>query len=271
VKRLIVALCCIFFGGVLFGGVAIADQPGGTGVVGCGGAGSLGNSGVGAGAGCGGEATPTTTVPRSSQQSGQSSAYYYWQEIVNNAAQDPCPAGVSPATYQLYGPSGPLGAPVTLCPSQRAQPPPAPPSPVEALSVVPWPVLHVGVNPAAPGLAHLPSWFWVSGPGQPVSAEADADGYTVSATATPVAYSWNFGDGAGATSSVPGSQSEPSTIHTFAHKGTYSVGLSVEWQGSYTFSGNGISETAPLGDYYQDVTVDYVVQEVRSVLVPTGA
>jgi hypothetical protein len=60
-------------------------------------------------------------------------------------------------------------------------------------------------------------------------------------------------------------------VHTYSQKGTYGVGVAVEYSGSFTFAGPGGTGSTALGDYWQPpVSTLYVVQEVRSVLVPSG-
>jgi hypothetical protein len=125
------------------------------------------------------------------------------------------------------------------------------------------------IDPSTTGLTQLPTWFWVSGADEPVSIAVVIDGYTVTATAEPIAYLWGFGDGASTTSSDEGSKAGPSAVHTYGTKGSYTVGVSVEYQGTYTFSGLGVVAGSSLGTYFQpEVTTEYVVQEVRSVLTP---
>jgi PKD repeat protein len=129
----------------------------------------------------------------------------------------------------------------------------------------------LAIDPASAGITQLPSWFWVAGGGGPVSVTVEMGGYTVTATASPVEYQWGFGDGGGALSTRAGGQAFPSVAHTYVDKGTYTVSLAVEYAGSYSFAGPGGSGAASLGVYWQPrAGASYTVQEVRSVLVPTG-
>jgi hypothetical protein len=127
------------------------------------------------------------------------------------------------------------------------------------------------MNPGTAGVTQLPSWFWVTGATGPVSVTTTVGAYTVTATAVPVAYRWDFGDGANAISDSPGDQGQPSVVHTYGAKGTYTVGLAVEYSGNYVFAGPGGAGSTALGDYWQpQVSTAYFVQEIRSVLVPSG-
>jgi hypothetical protein len=137
---------------------------------------------------------------------------------------------------------------------------------------VPLPAPVFQVDPATVGITQLPSWYWATGAGEPVSVTATMGAYSVTATATAVAYQWDFGDGSSATSASAGGAAEPAAVHTYGEKGTYTVGLAVEYSGSYVFSGPGGSGSAALGEYWQGrVTAKYTVQEVRSVLLPEGS
>ena len=87
-----------------------------------------------------------------------------------------------------------------------------------------------------------------------------------------MAYQWDFGDGASATGASAGAEGEPSVTHTYVDKGTYSVGLAVEYAGSYHFAGPAGAGSASLGVYWQPpADTPYTVQEVRSVLLATGS
>ncbi len=137
-------------------------------------------------------------------------------------------------------------------------------------SDVPLPVPVLGIDPATAGITQLASWFWVKGGGGPVSVSAEMGLYAVTATAAPVAYQWEFGDGASAVSADAGGVAAPSVTHTYLEKGTYSVGVAVEYAGSYSFAGPAGAGSASLGSYWQPrVSTPYTVQEVRSVLFPT--
>jgi PKD domain len=162
-----------------------------------------------------------------------------------------------------------------VCPAQPQPkpgvPPPPPPTPAEVWASVPLPTPAFGINPATLGLTQLPSWFWVTGGDRAVTVTATINGYAVTTTASPVAYQWNFGDGSSATSASAGDETSPSVTHTYHFKGTYIVTLSIEYAGTFSYAGPGGTGTVGLGGYEQPGTsAPYVVQEVRSVLTPTG-
>ena len=147
----------------------------------------------------------------------------------------------------------------------------AAPDPGRSVGQIPLPPPAVGINPATVGITQLSSWFWVTGDTGPVTVTVNLGGYSVTTTATPVAYQWDFGDGTSAASPGAGTETDPSVTHTFHDKGTYVVTLSIEYAGTYSYAGPGGTGTASLGEYEPPgVSTPYVVQEVRSVLTPSG-
>jgi hypothetical protein len=132
-------------------------------------------------------------------------------------------------------------------------------------------------NPESCGIVQLPTWFWLDNDaagGNLTVGPVGVGGYSVTVTVHPVAYYWDFGDGATAASSSagePGSATDASTTHTYLHKGTFQVGVTVVWAGAYTFSGHGVVQTVAVGPVDQpEVVHRYVVQEIRSVIVDEG-
>jgi len=259
-------------------GHALAGGLGGNGG-GCGGLGSLGPS-IGAGIGCAG-APPAPPPPQQSHpaKSVGGSTGYTWEPAHNIWGLVSCPSSSGPnmpSALQLYGPSGqPIGNPVVVCPQQGKPapnaPPPPPPTSAVVWTAIPLPAPAFDVDPARVGITQLPSWFWVTGAGQAVTVNVNINGYSVTTTATPVAYQWDFGDGADATSYSAGNAASPSITHTYHYKGTYVVTVSIVYGGTFSYAGPGGSGTAGLGQYEQPgVFKPYVVQEVRSVLVPAG-
>ncbi len=201
--------------------------------------------------------------------------------VPNDWGYTSCPSGAgSNAVLPVnqYGPGGSrTGSKSVICPSAQvgtttpAPPPPPPPSAGQVWAEVPLPPPVLAINPANAGITQLPSWFWVTGGGGPVTVTVEMGGYSVTATASPVEYQWGFGDGASALSTRAGAQAEPSVVHTYVGKGTYTVSLVVEYAGSYSFAGPAGAGSASLGVYWQPgAGASYSVQEVRSVLVPTG-
>jgi hypothetical protein len=179
---------------------------------------------------------------------------------------------VQETAWQLVGPNGMymLGNDVLICPGWSSPPENPPPAgQVWRRVLLPQPVINI--SPGVAGITQLPSWFWVSGAGQPVSTTTNLDGWTVTASVDPVGYHWDFGDGTSAQSISGGDETNPSATHTYLAKGSYYVTLVIEYGGSYTISGYGASISNPLGPYDQAAVIEnYTVQEVRSVLVPRG-
>ena len=175
---------------------------------------------------------------------------------------------VEPDGFVLY--AGPLEC--------AAPPAPAPPTAGDVWDHVSLPLPEIEFNPATAGVVQLPTWFWLGND----AAGADLtvgpvglNGYSVTVTVHPVAYRWDFGDGGTVltnTSGEAGSASGASATHTYGHKGTFQVGVTVTWAGSYTFSGYNVVTTASLGPVDQAESLrTYVVQEIRSVIVGDGA
>ncbi|MGC8626243.1 MAG: PKD domain-containing protein [Acidimicrobiales bacterium] len=263
-KRLFALAACIV---VLVGAgprLAVADV-GSTG--GCQGSGVLGAGEVATGIGCPGRG------PKPGGPTGGGAGSYYW--IVLGTWPLGCRNSQGQWTayqeWQLVSPKGVYtGDPVRVCPKEVE--PQGPPPPEQVWREVPLPTPVVNVNPSVAGITQLPSWFWVSGTGGTVSVTAYLDGWTVTASATAVSYEWHFGDGASTDSGSAGDEEHPSAVHTYQQMGTYYVALTVEYEGSYTVSGYGVRTSGSLGSYHAaEVTQAYTVQEVRSVLVPSGA
>ncbi|HTV12129.1 MAG TPA: hypothetical protein VME20_09725 [Acidimicrobiales bacterium] len=161
----------------------------------------------------------------------------------------------------------------TLC-TPKPIPPPDPPSPAAVWGAVPLPEPDIQTNPATYGVTQLQSWFWLGNDSQGANdiISVGIDGYAVTVTAHPVAYYWIFGDGTGAVSDTEGSAggaANASATHTYTQAGTYPLGVIVAWQGTYMFTGFGVTETVPLGPVDQpEHVVNYTVQQIRSALLP---
>ena len=216
---------------------------------------------------------PTPRTAGASGGPGQTSV-----PVPNDWGYASCPSGAGAnvvLAVNQYGQNGRLtGSKSVICPAGQSTTtlaPPPPPSAGQVWSEVPLPAPVPDINPATAGITQLASWFWVKGGGGPVSVTAEMGASTVTATASPVAYQWDFGDGTSAASGRAGGEGAPSVTHTYVEKGTYSVGLAVEYAGSYSFAGPAGSGSASLGSYWQaPVSASYTVQEVRSVLLPPG-
>ena len=175
---------------------------------------------------------------------------------------------VSSATHQFIGYAG-----QTIC-VRAAQPPPAP-TPAAVWASVPLPEAQISFDPATYGVTQLQTWFWLANDLEKVdvtvAVPGGVGGYSVTATVHPVAYDWTFGDGTGEVSFTggPGAAAGAAATHTYTEPGTYSVGVAVQWAGSYTFAGYGVDQTVPLGPVSQAETVRaYQVQQIRSLLLP---
>ena len=185
-----------------------------------------------------------------------------------------------------------------------APPPPPPPTPGEVIQRAPMPRVPFVLSPSgkdcsvagasalpanpappcahgeAPGLTGLETLLWVEPPPPPeVSVTVDIRGYSVTTRARPVTYRWSMrqdGDTPSTrnpnptfTTDTPGTRDAPAARYRWETKGDYRIGLAVVWEGSYTFSGFGISRTEALGQVTGPTTViPYHVIEVRAV--PTG-
>ncbi|HKE99217.1 MAG TPA: hypothetical protein VKG45_09845 [Actinomycetes bacterium] len=81
---------------------------------------------------------------------------------------------------------------------------------------------------------------------------------------------WQTGDGHTYTSTDCGSLQAPAALHTYQARGTYQLTLTAVWNGSYTYTGNGITpQTIPLGEVRIAQTRAYPVIEIRSILTPS--
>jgi PKD domain len=276
-RLLLIAVCVLTFVSVTaqsaFAG--LGDNPG----TGCAGFGSLGPL-VGASVGCASAATqPTPDQPRNPTSAG-GGADDTWKPADNDWGYVTCPNPTGPNmpdALQEYGPNGkPIGTPVVVCPGQPVPkpgvPPPPPPTPGQVWAQTPLPAPAFSINPSTVGITQLASWFWATVTPGSIIVPATINGYSVTTRATAVAFQWYFGDGSTAISTVSGSESSPSVTHTYHHKGTYTVSLSIDYSGTYSYSGPDGTGTENLGNYLQPGTsTPYVVQEVRSVLTPQDA
>jgi PKD domain len=277
-KRLmLVAVCVLTF-------LSVVAQPAFAGLgdnsgTGCGGFGSLGPL-VGASVGCASSPTQTSPDQPKAPTSAGGSAHDTWKPADNDWGYVTCPNPTGPNmpdALQEYGPNGkPIGTPVVVCPGQPSPKPgvpaPPPPTPAQVWAQVPLPAPAFGINPSTVGVTQLASWFWATGTPGLITVPVTINGYSVTTRATAVAFQWNFGDGSTAVSTVAGSESNPSVTHTYHYKGTYIVSLSIEYAGTYSYAGPGGAGTESLGEYLQPgASTPYVVQEVRSVLLPQDA
>lgn len=220
-----------------------------------------------------GHPKPSSTTHQPQPQHQKGSGGDYWEVV--GPGYDACQGSTGEYVQEFNSKGVAIGSPQAVCPGPTATtqppPPPPPPGPVEVQAEVPLPSAAIAFDPEHVGLTQLPTFFWAQGVGQTVEVKAEIDGYSITAEASPISYVWNFGDGTSATSASPGSSSGPAATHTYTEAGTYNVSVSVEYSGTFVYAGAGGTGTEPLGDYYSGpFTVAYVVQQVRSELVPTG-
>jgi PKD domain len=271
---------------LLFGSLEVLASPAWSGDVGgnsggysdCSGLGYLGPA-IGVGGQCVGQnppPAPSTHTPGGHAIETGPTGYYWMPGSGDSLSYENCPNGKVPQYVQEYNPQGgPVGLAQMWCPGEplpTPAPPAPPPGPAEVWAEVPLPTAVVRFSPERDGLTQLPTWFWAQGVSESVDVTAEIGGYLIATRAQPVAYTWEFGDGTSATVPSAGSASDPSVGHTYTEAGTYDVSLVIEYAGSFNFVGpTGNTGTEPLSPYYSAPFVEsYTVQQVRSVLVPTG-
>jgi hypothetical protein len=134
-----------------------------------------------------------------------------------------------------------------------AQPTPVDPAALaqQALQLTAIPTMQIDMNPPPERgeVTNFESWLWVTGPWEPVNAQATAGPVTVTTTATPDRVVWNTGDGHKVVCSGPGTPYDPSKPPAPQHSdctytwpassarqpgGTYTVTATVEWHATWT-------------------------------------
>lgn len=116
----------------------------------------------------------------------------------------------------------------------------------------------LAANPAGTQLVNLPTWLWLTGGWDTVTATASVPGAAVTATAHPNSATWAMGDGATVTCTGPGTafhagadprSASPDCGHTYRQssasqpRDAYEVAVTVHW--SVTWAGAGQSGTFP--------------------------
>lgn len=152
-----------------------------------------------------------------------------------------------------------------VCAVEAPPPPPPPPSPDEVWQFVPLAEAGLGINPAGDGLTGLETWLWHEGPASEVSVAPTLRGYGLVVEAKPVLYRWDMGEGSIYSSPSPGSEDQPAANHVYETKGDYEVTMEVVWEGTYEFSGFGVSNTGSLGSVTVTRSREYHVAEARAV------
>lgn len=136
------------------------------------------------------------------------------------------------------------------------------------------PAPSISTSPVGDQLVNVPTWLWLSGGFDPVSATAAVPGVSVTAVATPTAVVWGMGDGATVTCSEPGtpfvaggdpSEASPDCGHTYrsSSAGQASAGfpVTVTMRWTVTWSGAGDGGTFP--DLESTITTIFRVAEVQ--------
>ena len=120
------------------------------------------------------------------------------------------------------------------------------------------PTPSIAASPAGVQLVNLPTWLWLSGGWEPVSATAAVPGVEVTAAAAPTSVTWTMGDGTSVTCTGGGTPFRPGTDpraespdcgHTYQASsagqsgGAYAVTTTVRW--TVTWAGAGQGGTFP--------------------------
>lgn len=176
-----------------------------------------------------------------------------------------------------------------------ASPTPTPPPPPTvdeirdiAVENIDAPEVQTNPAPAHGGITGLENWFWYDGPGE-VTAESSVRGYAVTATMRPTRFLWEpcaefeattdndsgraLGCPAQLESSDPGRQPDgdddaaaAAARWTYETEGRYVIRHHVVWEGEWTFSGSGQTESGTLSTIRTTGQRPYQVNEVRSRL-----
>jgi hypothetical protein len=116
------------------------------------------------------------------------------------------------------------------------------------------PTPSIAASPAGAQLVNLPTWLWLSGGWEPVSATAAVPGVEVTATAAPTSVTWNMGDGTSVTCTGAGTPFRPGADpraqspdcgHTYKASsagqpgGAYAVTTTVRWTVTWAWADQG--------------------------------
>jgi hypothetical protein len=101
------------------------------------------------------------------------------------------------------------------------------------------PVVSIGVNPAAKGLAGLRSWFWIEGFGGTVTAPPIAAfGLTIEVRMSSGSVTWDFGDGTVEVGDLGRAYPEESSVqHAHRDAGTYAIAAAIDLVPEYRVDG----------------------------------
>lgn len=149
--------------------------------------------------------------------------------------------------------------------------PPAPPSPAEIRDRTPLPAPTIEVSPLtglAGARAEARTALWDANGAEVRTVNLTLRGYTVVVRAGAGTWEWSLGAGNPTiTTYRPGTAADPAVRHTYGAAGDYTVGVTVTWSGSYTYSGNGTAaQTVALPTSTRTATIAYSVDAVQPVL-----
>lgn len=101
------------------------------------------------------------------------------------------------------------------------------------------PVVHIGVNPAAKGLAGLRSWFWIEGfTGSVTAPPISAFGLTIDVRMSSGSVTWDFGDGTSVEGDLGRAYPAESTVqHTHQAAGTFTITAVIDLVPEYRVDG----------------------------------
>jgi hypothetical protein len=143
--------------------------------------------------------------------------------------------------------------------------PPDPPTREEVFDSAPIPDPAIHVSPVGDGLVGLDTWLWGAAHGT-VAVSVSLRGWTVSGQVSPISWVFETSDGGHYSADNPGSEANPVGSHPFSRSGTYTISHTVEWGGSFSVSGYGLTfAVGDLGGAFAS-TLDYDVIEVEAVI-----
>lgn len=156
------------------------------------------------------------------------------------------------------------------------QPPPPPPSLAEFLEAADLVLVadaDVSPDPAWGGITGLETWLWCQDPGE-LEVGVSLRGWSAAATMRPVQYQWTVDGPEKVTfnATACGTEEKPGATWTPETKGSYEIGLSATWAGSWALTYAGV----PMGVFVLGpVDVDaapaaYPVGEYVGVLTDGG-
>jgi hypothetical protein len=143
--------------------------------------------------------------------------------------------------------------------------PPDPPTREEVFDSAPIPDPAIHVSPIGDGLVGLDTWLW-GDPHGTVAVSVTLRGWTVSGQVSPVSWVFETSNGGHYAADNPGSEANPVGRHVFSRSGTYTISHTVEWGGSFSVSGYGLTfAVGDLGGAFAS-TLGYDVIEIEAVI-----